>query len=235
MTLSQFFTFDATNFVNGTVRVLFSKLNNGTLTDQPVPSDISKVFAMKSPYSPVTTPSTASPWVDIGATTAPCVYDRGLTVNEWKIEQRLTAVLLVPQEVIRTIKVPAAEFARADLLGLFENGPAQNAITPTTGVSAQEQQPFGQFTDLTQYRVALAAFQPLEAGTVYESAGGPSRPRLMVQTFYRCSISAENVSVTYGKGDMVSADLTLRTYPEPGQAQNAEGGTYWFEAAGTIA
>jgi hypothetical protein len=234
VSLSQFFTFDGTNFVNGTVRVLFSKLSNGTLTDQPVPTDISKIFAMKSPYAPVTGASTASPWVDVGATHAPCVYDRGLTVVEWKIEQRLTAVELVPQEVIRSIKIPAAEFARADLIGLFENGPAQNAIIAATGVSAQEQQTFGQFTDLSRYRVALAAFQPLDAGVVYESAGGPSRPRLMVQTFYRCSLTAENVSVTYSKGEMVTADLTLRTYPEPNQGQNAEGGSYWFEAAGTI-
>ena len=233
MSLAEFFTFDGTNFVNGQVRVLVSKLGNGTLTDQPVPTDISKVFAMKSPYTPVTG-SAFSPWVDVGATHAPCVYDRGLTVIEWKIEQRLTAVELVPQEVIRQIKIPAAEFARADLIGLFENGPAQNAIIAATGVSAQEQQPFGQFTDLTRYRVALAAFLPLDAGVVYESAGGPTRPRLMVQAFYRCTLTAENVSVTYSKGEMVTADLTLRTYPEPGQTQNAEGGSYWFEAAGTI-
>ena len=233
--LSQFFTFDATNFVNGQVRVLFSKLNNGALTDQPVPTDISKVFAMKSPYAPVAGGSGASPWVNLGGTTAPCVYDRGLTVNEWKIQQQLTAVLLVPQEVIRTIKIPAAEFARADLIQMFENGPAQAAISAGASVSAQEQQPFGQFTDLAQYRVALAAFQPLEAGTVFESAGGPSRPRLMMQAFYRCSIAAENVSVTYGMGDMVTADLTLKTYLEPSQPQNAEDGSYWFAAAGTIA
>jgi hypothetical protein len=189
---------------------------------------------MKTPYAPVAGASVASPWVNLGGTTAPVVYDRGLTVNEWKVQQQLTAVLLVPQEVIRTIKIPAAEFARADLIQMFENGPAQSAVAAAAGISAQEMQPFGQFTDLLQFRVALAAFQPLEAGTVFESAGGPSRPRLMMQEFHRCSITAENVSVTYGMGDMVSADITLRTYPEPGQAQNAEGGAYWFEAAGTI-
>ena len=233
-TLSKFFTFDATNFVNGQIRVLFSKLGNGSLADTPVPTDISKIFAMKSPYAPITATSVSSPWVDLGGTTAPVVYNRGLTVNEWKIQQQLTAVLLVPQEVIRTIKIPAAEFARADLLQMFENGPAQSAVAPTTGTSAQEVQPFGQFTDLTQYRVALAAFQPLEAGIVFETAGGPTRPRLMVQAFYRCSIAAENVSVTYGMGDMVSADLTLKTYLDPSQPQNAEDGAYMFEAAGTI-
>ncbi len=233
MSLSQFFVFNEANFVNGQARLLYSKLSNGALTDQPVPTDISKIFAMDSPYAPIATPSSASPWVDVGGTSAPPVYDRNLTVNEWKVQQQLTAVLQVPQEVVRTIKIPAAEFARADLIGMFENGPAQTAVAPATDVSAQQVQPFGQFTDLLQYRIALAAFQPLEAGVVTE-AGGATRPRLVVQTFYRCSIMAENVSVTYGIGDMVSADVTLKCYAEPGQPQNSEYGAYFFEAAGSI-
>lgn len=233
MSLSQFFTFSNNNFVNGQARMLFSKLGNGTLTDQAVPTSIASIYAMKTPYAP-SAASGFSPWVDVGATSVPPVYDRNVALNEWKIQQILTPVLMVPLEIVRTIKIPAAEFARADLLGLFENGPAQGAVAPTTGISAQATQPFGQFTDLLQYRVALAAFQPLESGTVYESAGGNTRPRMVVQVFYRCSIMAENVSVTYGQADMVSADVTLKCYIEPGQPQNAEYGSYFLEAAGTI-
>lgn len=234
MSLSQFFTFDPTNFVNGQARLLFSKLGNGALTDAAVPTDISKVFAMESPYAPIALPTTVSPWVDIGATHAPPQYDRNVTENEWKIQQRLTPVLLVPQEIVRTVKIPFAEFARADLLGLFENGPAQTAVAGATDISAQAVQSFGQFTDLLQYRVAVAMFQPLEAGVVTE-AGGGTRPRLLVQTFYRCSVMAENVAVLYGQGDMVSADVTLKCYAEQSQPQNSEYGAYFLEAAGTIA
>ena len=41
--------------------------------------------------------------------------------------------------------------------------------------------------------------------------------------------------VTYGMGDMVSADITLKCYAEPGQPQNQEHGTYFFEEAGILA
>ena len=39
----------------------------------------------------------------------------------------------------------------------------------------------------------------------------------MVQVFNRVSIAAENVSVTYQIGEMVTADITLKCYAEPGQ------------------
>jgi hypothetical protein len=227
MALSQFFVFNANNFVNGQARLLYSQLT-GASTDVAVPANPASLFLQKSPYTP------ATGWVDVGGTSSPPLYSRDLKVNEWKIQQKLASVLNIPQEVVRTIKIPAAEFARADLLGLFENGPAEIAITASSGAwRPQNQQPFGQFTDLNQYRVAIAAFQPLGAGTVNEGAGA-TRPLLVTQVFYRCSIYAENVQVKYGIGEMVTADVTLRLYAEPGQPQNSEYGCYFFETAGAL-
>lgn len=227
MSLSQFFVFDANNFVNGQARLLYSQLT-GASTDVAVPVTPDKVFLQKSPYTP------ATGWVDVGGTSAPPEYSRDLKLNEWKIQQTVSAVLMVPQENVRTIKIPAAEFARADLLQMFENGPATVATTAVAGtVRPQNQQQFGQFTDLNQYRVAIAAFQPLEAGNVNEGSG-VTRPLLVTQVFYRCSVHAENVQVKYGIGEMVTADVTLQLYPEPGQPQNAEYGTYFFEQAGAL-
>ena len=227
MSLSQFFVFNSANFVNGQARVLYSQLT-GASTDVAVPASPDKIFLQKSPYTP------ATGWVDVGGTSAAPEYSRDLKVNEWKVQQKLSAVLSVPQETVRTVKIPAAEFARADLLQMFENGPAQIAVVAVSGtVRAQAQQQFGQFTDLNQYRVALAAFQPLESGTVSEGTG-VTRPLLVTQVFYRCSINAENVAVKYGEGEMVTADVTLQLYPESGQPQNAEYGTYFFETAGTL-
>jgi hypothetical protein len=227
MSLEQFFVFDETYFVNGQGRILFSKL--GTDLDVAVPAGPVDIFDQVSPYTPKTG------WVDLGGTTAPPVYDRGVALNEWKVQQQLTAVLMVPQEITRTIKLPAAEFARPDLLEMFENADAPTVVAAAAGTSAFSAVPFGQFTDLNQYRVALACYCPLEAGTVQEGATGPLRPKMVVQVFNRASLTAENVTVTYGMGDMVSADITLKCYPEPGAAQNQEHGSYFFEEAGILA
>jgi hypothetical protein len=226
MSLDQFFVFDETYFVNGQGRLLFSEL--GTDSDVAVPAGPVDIFAQVSPYAP------ATGWVDLGATNAPPVYDRDVALTEWKIQQILTPVLEIPQAITRTIKMPAAEFARPDLLQMFENADAPTAVAAATGASAYAAAPFGQFTDLNQYRVALACFQPLEAGAVVEGTDGPVRPRLVVQVFYRCSLTAESVSVTYEQAGMVAADITLKCYPEPDQPQNQEHGTYFFEDAGTI-
>jgi hypothetical protein len=233
MSLAQFFDFDETHFVNGQARLLYSKLSNGALTDVAVPAGPADIFAQVSPYDPVTD-TVHSPWVDVGGTSAPPVYDRGFTANEWKVQQQLTEVLTIPNAVTHTVKVPAAEFARADLLSMFQNGPAAGTVASATGTSAFATQPFGQFTSLNQYRLALAAFMPQEAGNVVEGTDGPVRPRLVVQVFNRVSIAAENVSVTFGLGDMVTADITLKCYVEPGQPQNEEYGCYYIEDAGTI-
>lgn len=230
--LSQFFEFTSSNFVDGQARVLFSKLSDGTLTDQAVPSTIADIFGMVSPYDPLA-PSGDSPWVDLGATSSPPEYSRDVSLNEWKIQQQLTAVVLKPNEVVRTVKIPAMEFARADILQMFENGGATVSVSAAANASAQTQQPFGQFTDLAQYRLAFAAFMPLEAGVVTEPSGS-TRPRLVVQVFHRCSIAAENVSINYEMAQPLHADLSLKLYLEPGQTQNTEAGSYFIEAAGTI-
>jgi hypothetical protein len=230
--LATFFEVNKQNLVNGQARVLYSQLSNGALTDQPVPSTgIQSIFAMESPYAPVATSGT-SPWIDIGGTAAPIDDGRALSINEWKVQQQLTALLMVPGEVEHTVKIPAVEITRADILALFENGPAESAIAAGSHYSAQTLQPYGQFTDLNQYRVAVAAFLPLEAGVVTEPNG--TRPRLFVKYWNRCSISAETTTLNWAIAEMLHADVTLRAYLEPGQNQNTEYGGYLIEAAGTL-
>jgi hypothetical protein len=231
--LAQFFEYNSQNFVNGQARVLYSQLSNGALTDQAVPADLSAIFGMVSPYDPLAT-SGYSPWVDIGGTQAAPEDGRDVALTEWKIQQLLVAVELIPNEVVHTVKISAMEVARADLLGIFENGPAENVISSGANKSAQEQQYFGQFTNLNQYRVAIVACMPLSAGVVTEPTGA-TRPRFFGKVFNRCTIAAENVSLTWEIAQPLHCDISLRCYIEPGAEQNEEYGAYYIESAGTIA
>lgn len=234
MAIAEFFEFDETNFVNGQARLLFSKLGNGSLTDVAVPTSPASVFTQEqaTSYAPIAT-SGISPWVDLGGLTTPPEYGIARTINQWKVQQQIASVKGVPSEVVRTVKFTAAEFVRSDILQMLENGAATASVASGTGHSAFTQSPFGQFTDLTQYRFCIAAFQPLDAGKVTES-DGTVRPKLVVQVLNRCAVDAQNSQVSYAIGEMLVADLTLRLYPEPGESQNAEQGAYYIEAAGTI-
>lgn len=228
-TVAQFFPFDESHLAGGQARILFAPITN-----TPVPASPADIFEQETPYTPKSggTGLTAYAWEDFGATAAPLEYGRNLTVNEWKIQQQTSAVLEDPQEVVRTLKIPMAEF-RPDLIQLLENAPEVAAIAAAAGSSAFNAVGFGSVSDLTQYRVAYAIVRPKEAGIVVES-GGNERGRLLVQAAYRCSVSAENVSITFGLSEMASADLTLKLYPEPGQPQGQEYGSWFDEVAGTI-
>lgn len=232
MSLAQFFEFNEQNFLNGQARLLFSPLT-GT-DDAAVPTTPADIFGQVSPYDPIQS-SSAGNWYDVGGTSAPPVYTFAPAMTEWKIQQQVASVLRVINEITHTIKFDAAEFKRSDLLKMFFNANDPAAIGAATGHSAFEQVFFGQFTDLNQYRVALAAFQPLQSGKVIEGTSGPSRPAMVVQVFNRVSIEAGSDALTYGLGDMVSLPITLKAYPEPGAAQNEEYGSFFLEAPGTIA
>lgn len=232
MALSQFFQFDEANFVNGQARVLFSPLD-GVTDPVPVPTTIADIFSMVSPYEAVAS-SSAGTWYDVGGTDAPPAYTFTPSFNEWKVQQQIMAVELVPTEAIRKVKFEAVEFARSDLLQMFENAGAPTSVAAVTGASAQEAIAFGQFSDINQYRVAVAAFLTAEGGLVTEGTGGPTRPRLVVQVFNRCSVDTGG-NIDYSLGNMVKLPLELKLYPEPGAPQNQEAGVYFIEEAGVIA
>lgn len=230
--LSQFFTFTEANFVNGQARLLYSLL--GTSSDVSVPASPVDIFEQVSPYTP------ASGWVDLGGISTPPQYSSGRTLNEWKVQQQMSAVKRVPTDLTRTVKFTAAEVKRADILQMFENASQARSIAAVTGTSdataasAFSAVDFGQYADLNEYRFAIAAFQPQDAGTVVEP-GGASRPCLVVQVLKRVSLDTENSTSNWGIGEMVTGDITLKCLPEPGADQNTEHGTYFFETAGTIA
>lgn len=230
MPLSQFFQFNEDNFVNGQARVLFSPLT-GITEPVPVPGSIADIISMVSPYTPVA--GSAGSWYDVGGTDSPPSYEFQPSFNEWKVQQQIMAVEIVPTEAVRSVKFEAVEFLRTDLAQMFENAGAPDSVSAETNASAQEQIYFGQFTDVNQYRVAIICYATQEAGLVLEGEAGPSRPPFVCQVYNRCSINAGG-TLSFALGEMVKYPIELKLYPEPGAAQNQEAGCYLFEQPGTI-
>lgn len=231
--MGQFFPFDPTHLAGDQARILFAPLSEPV----PVPANIPDVFNPNDPYAPKALVGVgAYAWEDFGATQAPLDYSRDLAVTEWKIQQQTTAVLEEPSAVNRTVKIPMAEF-RPQLIQLFENAPEVTALAAAAGYSAADKIPFGTFADIAQYRVAYATKRPKEAGTVTETvaSGGKVRGRILMQVLYRCQISAENLQIQFGLGEMAHADITLKLFPEPGQTEGEEYGFWVDEHAGVIA
>lgn len=232
MSLANFYEFNVDNFIDGQARLLYTKLGNGALTDQPVPAKINDIFASESPYAPVATSGT-SPWVDLGALTAPPEFSQSPSINNVKIQQQIATVLQIASELVDTVKFQVAELARTDILQMLHNAGPSSSVSSGSGYLASTKQPFGQFTDLNQYRFAIALHLVSEGGLVTEP-GALTRPRFFVQVLNRCSLDASATNLTYELGQIVSAELTYRLLPEPGAAQNEELGVYFEEGTGTI-
>ena len=219
---SAFFPFDVTHLLSGPARLLRTPIATALPTD---PADI---FLQVAPYTPTTD------WDDWGGTDAPPEYSTGRTINSWKIQQQTAAVYQEVTEQVRTVKIPSAELT-AELLQIIENAPEIAALAAATGMSAFQEVAFGSSVELAQYRIALAAKYPLQAGIVIEGIAGPSRGRMIVQLFNRCSLTATASTMSLAIGEMAHVDVEMTLFPEPGLDEGQEYGTHWIEDAGTIA
>lgn len=216
--------FDLDNLAAGAVRVLAASLDD---IASPI-STPKSAFLQETPYT------AATHWFDIGAKTGPMTYDRNLTVQSYKIEEQSSAVLETPDELIRQIHIPMAEI-RPDILAMFEGGGTVGAIAAAAHASAFASVKAGSITDLATFRVVFVGQRQKVQGVVIESDGTTKRGRFYGAMIHRATITADSSTVSFGKGNLASATLTLKLFPDPSLSQGVEYIEWFDEAAGTIA
>lgn len=177
---------------------------------------------------------TANSWRDFGATRDAFSYNRDLSVAQLNIQQTQAAVLEEVSEFTRTAQVSIAELS-PDNLAILEEG-TRSDLTAASGVSAYEGVQYGTIEDLTQRRLAFVARKPKALGTVIEPTTLRERGRFVVGLGYRSQLSADNVQVGFGRGEMAAAQVTMKFYPETagGFTSGTEYGVHWIERAGSI-
>jgi hypothetical protein len=212
---------DITDLVSGAVRVLAAPIT------ESVPDGIEDVMLMESPYT------LQGDWFDLGATTGPTTTSRGIESQGLSIEQRQGNVIEDVTDVSRGISLPLAGISPENLQ-IFENASAIGTIAAASGVSAQKVIKFGSFSEATEYRVMLIGKRPKKAGLVNES-GSEVRGRLVARALYRVSLTADESSLSFGKGSLASADVSFKAFPEPGEDADEAHGAWFLEDAGTIA
>lgn len=222
--MSNLNPYDLNNLAGGAIRTLVAPIS------EPVPANLADVHDLIDPYAANTL------WEDMGATTGPFTYGRSLTVSGYTIEQETTAILETPQEVVRTLSAPFAEL-RPDVLRMIEEGGAVGTTAAVAGESGiHDAIPVGSVSELTQYRVAFVARRLKAQGIVTEPTTLKERGRFLGFVAYRAQLQAENVQMAFGKGQLASATLTFKLFPEPTITDEGEEHGIWFdERAATIA
>lgn len=173
---------------------------------------------------------TANGWRDFGATREAFNYGRNVAAQGQQIQQVSADVLEEVTDVQRTAAVSIAEI-RPELLAIIEEGSISTAESETYDVVS-----FGTIHELTQYRIAFVARRNKQSGIVTETSTSKSRGRFVVGLGFRTQLSADNVQMGMAKGELASATVTFRFFPETSgvQTEGTEFGQWFIERERTI-
>ena len=218
------FPFDLSNLLGGRVRVLISKINTEPVT---VPAQLKDIIKLESPYEAQTK------WTDVGAARDSASYSRGFSSEGWSIQQVNASVLEDITDVTRSVTLSIAE-VRTDLLELIEQSPGAETIVKGVGANAQKGIPFGNFSDLTRYRVAFIAQRKKKSGIVKEKTGSRERGQFVGMSNNEANITADETSIEFDKGALSAVQLTFTAYPAEGQEEGEEYGRWLLEEAGSM-
>lgn len=218
--------YDITNLLGGGARVLLSDDEEAALP--AIPADYTDIFSPLTPYTPETG------WIDVGATTEGSGYSRGIESDGYEIEQSAGLIFEEITEVNRQLSVTMGEL-RPDLIKVFENASSIGTIAEAVGKPAQKSVKFGAFSTLDVRRVALVGQRNKKSGIVTEGAGGLTRGRFVVVVLYSVTLAAEEEELEAAKGSLWGLPMTLTAFPEDGQPQGQEYGTWFIEDEGEFA
>ena len=211
------------NLLGGAARVVIS---DDSAPMPAVPVNLKDIIDCEKPYLPQTV------WVDIGSTADSTEYQRDFEVEGWDIQQVTGSVFEEVTETERTLKVALAEFKPEHLL-IVEEAPAIDSIAAAAGAVAQKAVKFGSFSQLTNRRVAFIAQRNPKSGEV-EETDSSTRGRFVALVLYSATIAPEASSAEVEKGNLTQLPVTFKAFPEGGEDQGQEFGTWLLEDAGTI-
>lgn len=217
--------YDLNNLLGGAARVVIS-------------DDATALPSIPDSIEDVITPNDAgnyaakAGWKDAGATVEGTNYSRDLETDGYEIEQTQGFVFEEVTEVSRTLDVSFGEIT-PELIRIVENAGAAGTVAATATEVAQKQIKFGSITSLEVRRVCFLAQRNKKSGIVVE-ADGVERGRFVMLCLYSVTIAAESSEVEVAKGSLTGLPCTFTAFPEDGQAQGEEWGTWLFEDAGDL-
>lgn len=213
--------FDINELGSGAIRVLI----------QPAENTLVKTFkgwfSQVDPYDP------ADGVRDLGAKSGPATFDQALTVQGLTIEEQNTDVLERVQTVVWTMVVPMANITVENLV-FFHNAKEAIAVAAAAGAAPFDFVPFGSFTDVAQFRVLFVGQKVKQQGIVIEPTTLEERGRWDGVLAFRAQLTAGTANMSFGKGQLVSMPVTMKLFPESGEAQGEEYGGRMSERAATI-
>lgn len=217
--------FDPTGALAGPARTLYAPISAA------VPDDLWDIVP------PVSTAGEYPPqgdWVDFGLAADAPTYSHSRETSGLEYQQPHGVLFESLSNVARTFTAQIAEISPENMKIVENTQAAIEDIVAAAGKSAQKKLPFGTYSSLTPYRIAMVAFRP-DGSTVVEEPDGSVRPAAVGLILPRVVLGAEDTEFSFGSGDPVNAPITFNIISEPTLTDGEDMGYWVFEQEGTIA
>lgn len=182
-------------------------------------------------------------WVDFGLAADAPSYSTSRETGGLEYQQPSQELFRIITSIERQFTAQVAEID-VENLKIIENSSvataavAASAAAAAIGVkSAAFTKVFtGNYTDLTQVRIAMVSYRPVGAGVVTEP-GPPvvTRPPAIWRFIPLCVLSADSQELEFSEGDPTNAAVTFDVLPDPSAGAGKEHGWWAIEMPGAIA
>jgi len=188
-----------------------------------IPEDPLDIFAVEKAdnYAP------ADGYTDFGALVEGAAYNRSIETSGYEIENTTGTVVETVTDVVRSLALNRGELT-ADALQEFEQAPEVEDIAGGADRRPGKRVKFGSIESLGRKRIAFAARRPVGVGADVIEQDGTVRGAFVVASLYTCGLLGDQAAIGIAKGQLSSAPLGFKAFPEGGQPQGQEVG-WWFE------
>jgi hypothetical protein len=198
-------------------------------SETSIPTSLLDIFAVEKvdEYVP------AEGWTDFGALVEGAAYNRSIETSGYEIENTTGNVAESVTDVVRGVSLNRGEL-NADTLQDFEQAAAIEEVPAAAGRRPERHVKFGSIESLGRRRIAFVARRPVGVGADVIEQNGHVRGAIVCGVLYTCGLSGDSSAIQMAKGSLSSAPMTLKAFPEGGEAQGEETGLWIEETPGEI-
>jgi hypothetical protein len=216
--------FDPTTALSGPARTLYAPIS------ADVPDDLADIVPFENTSGEY---PAEGDWVDFGLAADAPTYSHGRETQGLEYQQSSGVLFEKLSEITRTFVAQIAGIEPENIKIVENSSSTIESIAAAAGKSAQKKLPFGSYSSLTPYRIAMVSFRP-DGSTVVEESDGTIRPAAVALILPRVVLGAEDSEFSFGADEPTNAPISFNSVPEPELDSGEEHGFWIFEQEGTI-
>lgn len=175
----------------------------------------------------------ASTWKDFGLAADAPSYSHSRETEGLEYEQSAGVLFEQISEIARTFTAQIGGISPENMKIVENTNSAIETIAASANKAAQEKVPFGTYSSLTAYRVAMISYRPDGSATVTEP-DGTVRPPAVALILPRVVLGADDSEFSFGAGEPVNGPISFNIINEDTLPSGEEQGFWVFEKPGTI-